>query len=95
MPAAIRWAQVYLGVGSVAYQAGRAQTEAAVERQGRQRLPCARCGGHRFIPLTFDPPPIDEDSAEPAEIPERPYLKCVGCGERYRHGGGHYSTPLP
>lgn len=41
---------------------------------------CPRCGTDRLIPLTFSAPRPDADP--PADLPERPLMKCVACGER-------------
>jgi hypothetical protein len=41
---------------------------------------CPRCGTDRLIPLTFSGLRPDADSQ--ADLPERPLMKCVGCGER-------------
>jgi DNA-directed RNA polymerase subunit RPC12/RpoP len=41
----------------------------------RTVVTCPTCGSKRIIRLTFD-------QAELMPPDERPYLKCVGCGER-------------
>lgn len=41
---------------------------------------CPRCGKDRLIPLTFGVPQPDSDP--PPDLPERPVMKCVGCGKR-------------
>jgi hypothetical protein len=41
---------------------------------------CPHCGADRLITLTFSVPRTDADP--PLDLPDRPVMKCVGCGER-------------
>jgi len=45
-------------------------------------LRCERCGGDRFIPLTFP----DVKGVERAETVARPTAKCITCGRSYTAG---------
>jgi uncharacterized protein with PIN domain len=49
---------------------------------------CAACGG-RLLPLTY----TLAIAGEPDGLEDRPFLKCAGCGQRYRwHGSGWHAT---
>lgn len=47
-------------------------------QDGRLNILCARCGSERLIPLTFGEP---DDDDRVFELPSRPLMKCVKCGE--------------
>ena len=74
---------------------GPARRDEGCESQDWLDVRCARCGGRRFILLTFKPTPNDDGGADPSEMPKRPELKCVDCGQRYVRSGNRPSAPLP
>jgi hypothetical protein len=50
---------------------------------------CARCGGDRLIPLSFTVAQPDDggqpdvaDQSERPDIPDRPIMKCLACGNQ-------------
>ena len=53
------------------------------------RQPCVHCGSDRLIRLSFSEPEPDDHGhpdlagqVDRAELPDRPTMKCLGCGER-------------
>ena len=48
--------------------------------QDKREFACARCGGRKLVPLTFEAPRIEHKVIRHTGAPIRARFKCVSCG---------------
>jgi DNA-directed RNA polymerase subunit RPC12/RpoP len=56
----------------------------AVRRiQDKREFACARCGGRKLVPLTFEAPRIEYNVIRHTRAPIQARFKCVSCGQAH------------